>query len=210
MSRTKQYVLEGTDADADGAISAEAPTAHVAMPLEAAAAAMTPARRIVFTTAGDLSTIEFTIFGFGPDVNGNGVHAQSESFKGLSSTSPRTTLKRYSSITKVVPNGTSAVTLDAGWILGAISPWIQVGRTYGWDAVSKALANAITLAGVPTGNWEGTYSEFPRLPPEQISIDTSVAWVSGTPVEIGAQGCRFVLTSGAGTSVTLRVTRPGP
>jgi hypothetical protein len=180
------------------------------MTLEAAAASMSPARRIVFTTAGDLGDVEYTIFGFGPNAAGTGVHAQSESITGLSSTSARTTLKRYSSITKVVPNKTSAVTLNAGWILGAESPWIQVGMTYGWDAVSKALGSAITLAGSPTGVWEGTYSMFPRLAPEAISVDTTLAWVSGTPVEVGAQGMRFRLTSGAGTSVTLRVTRPGP
>lgn len=203
--RTKTYILEGTDALATGVISAAAPTAHTAMVLQAGAASMSPSRRIVFTTAGNLSTIEFTVFGFDPSGN-----AQSESFTGLSSTAARTTLKRYSAITKVVPNGTSAMTLNAGWILGAESPWIQVGRTYGWDAVSRALANAITLAGSPTGVWEGTYSMFPRLAPEAISVDTTLAWVSGTPVEVGAQGMRFRLTSGAGTSVTLRVTRPGP
>lgn len=205
MSRTKTYVLEGTDADNDGAIAARASVAHTAMTLEAAAASMSPARRIVFTTAGDLSAIEYTIFGF--DENNQAI---SESFAGLSSSASRTTLNRYSSITKVVPNKTSSTTLNAGWITGAISPWILCGRGYGDTNVPKALANAIILAGVPTGNWETTLTEFPRTPPEQISIDSTTAYASGTQVELGGQGIRFVLTSGAGTSVTVRVSRPGP
>jgi len=201
--RTKTYLITGIDADADGISTSAAPAAGVALTLEAGAAALSPPRFLTFVGSAALSGT-FTVIG--TDRWGN---AQTEIVSGVSTT-PVRSLGIYASVTSIIPSTTDTDTLEVGWPVGNTTPWVVCGRNLGTDQVPTCLVSVLAEAGTVTGEVDTTYDMFPRLTEPEIDIDETDGITPGTPVEAQGSGCRFRLTSGAGTTAKVKFLRAGP
>jgi hypothetical protein len=204
--RTKTYTLTGLDASANGIVTAQAISAGVPLTLQAAAADLDPPRKIVIDGSG---TIAGSFVVVGTDRYGN---VQTETISGVTTTEVQSK-GVYASITSITPSDTDADTVTVGWPVGVYSPWILCGRGFGTDAVPEALVSVLTLTGTPDADIEVTYDEFPRLADTEITVDQSIlaaTFTPGTPQAVKGQGVRVHLTTGAATSATVKVTRPGP
>jgi len=208
MARTKTYTLTGLNVSATGIAAAQLPTAATPLTLQAAAAALSPARFITLTSAANISAINFTIVGL--DRWGNlttetiaGPNANTVQYK-----------TAFSVVTSITPSASDgANNVSAGWPVGAVTPWVLCGRGFGNDAVPEALVSVLSAVGTVDANIEITYDEFPRLAEKDITVDQSVlaaAFTPGTPQAAKGQGVRVVLTTGAGNTAIIKFTRPGP
>lgn len=205
MSRTKKYSVTGVDADADGLALDQAPAAGTELVLETAAAALSPVRFVTLTSAADLSAINFTIVGY--DRWGNRI---SEVLVGPDTDTVQS-LGVYSAITSITPDGTDAADVSAGWPAGGVTPWVLCGRGQGVDQVPVCLVSTLATEGAADGVLEVTYDEFPTLAEPDIDVDSAaIAVTPGTVQTAQGEGVRFVLTTGAGTSVEVKFLRPGP
>lgn len=100
-----------------GLAAAQAPASGVGLSLTGAAASLVPRRLVTLTSAANLSAISFTVTGpEGVDVI---VGPNNNTVTGVVS---------FSKVTSIVPGGTSASTLSAGWPASALTfPMILVG-----------------------------------------------------------------------------------
>lgn len=204
--RTKTYTMTGLAANATGISAAAATTAGVALTLTGAAASLSPPRFLLFTGSAAISGT-FTIVGL--DRWGNSI---TEVVSGVDVT-PVRSKGIYSSVTSITPSASDADTTSVGWPVGGqATPWIQIGRGMGTDAVPEALLSVLALTGSPDGDVEITYDMFPRLTDPEINVHQRVlaaAFTPGTPQACKGQGVRFVLTTDNATSCKVDVTRPG-
>jgi hypothetical protein len=128
--------------DADGIVTTEAPQAATPLTLQAAAAALSPARRLTITSAANLSGVNFEIVG----TDRNGDPQTVAAFAGPNNTTV-TTAELWSSITSITPDATDAGTLTAGW------PATYRPMTLTGAAASLNPARLATLTS--TGNFSG-------------------------------------------------------
>lgn len=204
--RTKTYTVTGLDASTNGIAASQAPAAGVALTLEAAAASLSPPRKIVIDGSGTISGT-FTVVG--TDRWGN---PQTEVISGVTTTEVQSK-GVYSSITSITASATDTDTVVVGWPAGGYTPWVLCGRGLGCDAVPEALVSVLALVGTVDADIEVTYDMFPRLPETEITVDQSIlaaTFTPGTPQAVKGQGVRVKITSGAGNTATVKFTRPGP
>jgi hypothetical protein len=211
--RTKEYTVTGFALDRDGLAAAQAPSAGVALTLEAAAADLDPPREVAIYSAADLSAISFVVVGL--DRNGQAV---TETIVGPAAAATVVGQLVYSVVTSITPDGTDAGDVEAGWVARTTTPWVICGLHTGYDVLSAARVSVIDLVGAGDGSVEITYDypggyvngvirgDTPAVPPR---VDETIAVTPLTPVTAQGIMCRFVLTSGAGTGATVRFARPG-
>lgn len=210
--RTKEYLVTGVDADTNAFVTATATTVNVALTLEAAAAAISPARLLSFTTSGDMTAVTLTIVGV--DRNGNRITERVV----LPSTATVVSVQAYASIISITPNATDSDTVEVGFPAGAITPWVICGLRTGYSILSTAKVSVLITAGAADGEVDVTYdypggyvngvirNDTPAVPPR---VDQVITVTPGTPVDAQGIMCRFRLTSAAGTSASVRFARPG-
>lgn len=100
----------GAAQDDDGIALEQAPTEDTPLVLETAAGALNPPRALTFTSAGDLSGVNFEIVG----VDENGEPQTVEAFPGPNAGTV-TTDELWSEVTSITPDDTSVTTLTVGW-----------------------------------------------------------------------------------------------
>jgi hypothetical protein len=201
MPRLKTYTLTGFAVSADGVALAQAPSAGVALTLEAGAANLSPPRELLFDADGAMAAVNFTVVGL--DRQGN---PQTEVVTGVTTTAV-SSVKIYSSVTSITPDATDADNVTVGWDARTVSPWVVCGIRRGYDTLSVALVSFLILTGAADGIVEVTY-DSPAEP--EPAVDETLAITPGTPVEAQGVMCRVVLTSGANTSAEARIAQPGP
>jgi hypothetical protein len=200
--RTKEYTVTGFALDRDGLAAAQAPSAGVALTLEAAAADLDPPREVAIYSAADLSAISFVVVGL--DRNGQAV---TETIVGPAAAATVVGQLVYSVVTSITPDGTDAGDVEVGWVARTTTPWVICGLHTGYDVLSAARVSVIDLVGAGDGSVEITYrGDTPAVPPR---VDETIAVTPLTPVTAQGIMCRFVLTSGAATGATVRFGRPG-
>lgn len=210
--RTKQYTVTGVDADADAFVTATDTTINVALTLQAAAAAINPARLLSFTTDEDMTDVTLTVVGV--DRNGNRI----TELVVLADTGTVLSVQAFASIISITPNATNANNVEVGFPAGAVTPWVICGLHTGYDILSTAKVSVLITAGAADGEVDVTYdypggyvngvirNDTPAVPPR---VDQVITVTPGTPVDAQGIMCRFRLTSAAGTSASVRFARPG-
>lgn len=219
MARVKEYTLTGIDANASGIAAAQNLVAGTGLTLEAAAAALDPARKIEIDSDADISAVVFTVVG--TDRWGR---PQSEEITGVTTTAV-SSVHIYGSITSITPDTTDAVnSANVGWVAGTISPWVVCGRRVGLEQLPTCKVSFLILEGAADGSVEITYSSnqspakasYPHIfeAAEQVienhPVDETIAITPATPVNAQGVMCRVVMSTGAGTSAKVRFAQPGP
>lgn len=207
--RTKTYTVVGVNVSANGIAALQTTAAATPMTLTGAAASLSPVRFITLGSAADFTAVNFTIVGV--DRFNNVI---TETIAGPGAGLTVQFKSAFSSVTSITPSAANGVnTVSAGWPVGGVTPWVLCGRGFGQDSVPEAMVSVLAAVGVVDGNVEITYDEWPRMNEKDITVDQSVlaaSFTPGTPQAAKGQGVRFVLTTGAGTTATVKFTRPGP
>jgi hypothetical protein len=195
--RIRQYTLTGVNASNVAFSALAAPTAGVPLTLTGAAAVISPGRELTFTSAGDASSVTFTIVGkdtFG----GNTI---TETITGPNANTVRTR-KIYSSITSITPGSSSAQTVSVGNAQRACGNWINANLHTTQDNPPTFRCSTEIISGAPTGVWEFTYENVTQISGSGAFVDGTVA---STPAAAGdsasVQGTyvRYVVTSVTGS-----------
>lgn len=139
--RQKTRTVSAIAADADGISVSAAPSDGVPLTLLAAAAALSPPRRLLFTASADISGVTFTIRG--TDRNGLAI---TETFVGPSNATPVPTQYIYASVTSITPAGSDADTLEVGWDTEVISAPVMLDHFRNPFAVS-VMGDITSAAG---------------------------------------------------------------
>ena len=196
--RIRQYTLSGGGALNNATYSAlAAPTANVALTLTGAAASISPGRELTFTSAGDASSVTFTIVG--KDVHGANVIT--ETIVGPNANTVRT-LKIYSSITSITPGSSSAQTVSVGNAARVCGNWINSNPFMSTELFPTFRCSTQIVSGAPAGVWEFTNENVTQISGDGAFVDGNVA---STPAAAGdtatVQGAyvRYVVTSAAGS-----------
>lgn len=194
--RVKQYTLTGAGAADTAAFSVlAAPAAGVALTLTGAAAAISPARELTFTSAGDASAVTFTIVGtdrWGAPATDTivGPNANTVTSKSV-----------WSKIISITPNATSAQTVSVGFPQRVTTPWVGLNTNHSTDLMPKALISMETLTGSPVAAAEFTIERFTQYPADSARAMASAATLNNTTVaEVQGTAVRAVLTSAAGSA----------
>lgn len=170
----------GAPQDDDGIAASQAPTEDTPLALEAAAAALDPPRALTFTSSSDLSGVDFEIVG----LDANGDPQTVAAFAGPDNTTV-TTSERWSAITSITPDATSANALSVGWPDTAAS----VTSLGIYTAVESITPDASDAGQVEVG-WQASAEAFPLVlgtseldPPRPITL-TSGDNLSGVSFEL--------------------------
>lgn len=204
VSRTKTYTLVGVDADDDAYALSQAPAAGAVLVLTAGAALIDPPRRIDIKGS---AAINGTLTIVGADRWGN---AMTEVISGVTAVAVKS-IGAYASITSITASATDTDTLVVGFSLGSITtPWVVCGRGFGRDQKPISRVSCLATVGAADGTLETTFDMFARLSESQIDVDESQAVTPGTPLNAQGEGCRVTLTTGTGTTLKVKFTKPGP
>lgn len=208
--RQKTRTVSAISADADGLVASTALTGGTPLTLLAAAAALSPPRRLLFTASDALSGILAVV---GRDRNGLLIN---ESIT-VPSATPVVSQYIYASVTSITPSSNDADTLEVGWDTEVISAPVMLDHFRNPFAVS--IAGDVLPSGTFTvqhtfdelndplkardelPNAEGYGTWFPHASIAAKSADTDGNYAF--PVE----AVRLVVTAG---TVKMTVMQAGP
>jgi len=226
--RSKVIALTGFAASNTSIAAAAAPTQNVAMTLTTSpfvlggdlnnTSLVTSAggngvpQQVTLTSASNVSSVNYTIVGrdrydnlisevlAGPNVN------------------TVTSIGVYAVVISITPSATNAGTVSAGVPQRTPSQWILLNNYADYDQIQIARAALNDKVGVPViaaeytyvqANTQGmNYATGTQYPGDVLPVDDSAATPTFAGAFQGGQFVRFVITSGAGTSGTIRVVRP--
>ena len=169
-------------------------------------------QEINITSASNIASVVFTVIG--RDRYDNlitetitGVNANTVQSRGV-----------YSQVLSITPSSTSASTVTVGYPARTPSQWILLNNYADYDQIQIARAALNDKVGVPVVAAEYTYAQAntqgmnyasgTQYPGDVLPVDDSQATPTFAGAFQGGQFVRFVITSGAGTSGTIRVVRP--
>jgi hypothetical protein len=205
--------------DADGIVTAETMVIATPIALEAAAAALSPARRLTFQSTDNLSTVNFEIVG----TDENGDPQTVAAFVGPNNNTV-TTAELWSSVDSITPDATNAGTLNVGWpatytamtLTGAaaaldparLATLTSAGNFSGVDFVFVGLdadgnAQTETLAGpnnntvTTTGTWSSITSITPNPADTVVATNISAGW----PATTGTMLTEGIVLTGAAADI---------
>lgn len=226
--RTKVISLTGFAASAAGVAASQALTVNVPLTLTTnpfvfggdlnnlalvtSAGANGVPQQIQITSASNLAAIKFTVIG--RDRYDNLI---SEVITGVNANTV-ISLGVYAVVLSITPDTTNAGTVTVGWPARTCSQWVLFNNYADYDQVQQLRAATNDKVGVPVIAVEMTYAQANTqgmnyahgtdYPGDVLPVDDSSATPTFAGTFQGGQYIRFVITSGAGTSATIRVVRP--
>lgn len=226
--RTKVISLTGFAASAAGVAAAQAPNANVPLTLTTSpfvfggdlnnptlvtsAGANGVPQEIQITSAGNVATVKFTVIG--RDRYDNLI---SEVITGVNANTVKS-IGVYAVVTSITPDSTSATTVTVGFPARTASQWVIFNNWKAHDIVETLRAATNDKVGSPViaveityaqANTQGmNYAHGTDYAGDDLPVDDSSATPTFAGSFQGGQFMRFVITSGAGTSATIRVVRP--
>jgi hypothetical protein len=167
--------------DADGIALAQTMTIAVTLVLEAAAAALSPARRLTLASAANLSAITFNITG----TDAAGAPQNVAAFAGPNNNTV-TTAELWGSITSIVPSASNGSNITAGWP-ATYRPMTLTGAAAALDPARLAsLTSAGNFSGVDFTfvglDSDGNAQTETRAGPNNNTVNTAATWSSITSI----------------------------
>lgn len=208
-------------ADDDGIVTTDSPAVGVPFTLEAAAAALSPARRLTFISTDNLSGVNFEIVG----TDENGDPQTVAAFAGPNNET-LTTAELWSSVTSITPDATDAGTLTIGWpatyqamtLTGAaaslnpprLATLTSTGNFSGVDFTFVGLDAAgdpqtETIAG-PNNNTvttTGTWSSITSITPDPADTVVATNITAGWPATTGTMLTEGIVLTGAAAAIAV-------